>query len=830
MAVATKGVVRKVWRMSLLRRNLALLLALLMVVPPWLSMRVLAQPDDHNVNLLRPKLVRSKPQSGWQGQINLVPGQGSKTPGRPQESTLRPGDKTAPPLVLGSVGTQGAGRTNAPGWSLLDPEEQQAMQAAFAFDQQAFRTMNEQERAALAVQLSHRGAYVLLRHMVTHPLESAQAMVDGLMNFQDFFHKEAGQLGAFLDGKQSPYERAAAGSALFANALGFGAAWTGIVALALGASATVAPVLLAAVVIALLLAVAEHFFYLQAAAKQTDPAKFLAKVEKAAEAEANVIVSAALLVALEGLRMAWNTPQVQAAWQSARSRLALVAQGAGRVVTQAQSMAALLRHAYRVWLRTVSTAQKARFRSNLTSLQGAQSGMSLFEKMAQGDRRLLALAGMTEAEAQEMLYGLQQNPQGTRLADMFWRRLQETQTSWTEAFAERAQSLVDELTQRIETATTEEQLARTLQDAENQLSEAALRKLYENVAQEQAQRFMEAATQDGGTGSAGSPSATSTSGGTGGVIVPRQGVELPPSSVGPTSAPEGTPSRVPLLVGEATLPSDLAQLRASLSGEAQARFDAKMRRIAGKSPWMGDHEATLRKYLENFKQKGGIESGLLRDGSLAPEKQSSLPPRPKSPYGEAAGELAPVRQRASELEARIHAESKTFKPKSLEKLTKRIKDAFSDNFQEMERGEIETTRNQIDGARSNLVGVEAEWTRAKAGHEAGTQVVELSKEFVEFIEGKQTKIQIDIIEKNGARWVEVKAGPPPQPSSGAETELIRQVRALRAASTLPEHQVSGRPPEVVVSFGRPGPVSPTLQSVLTEFGFRIEILTQGVLP
>lgn len=161
-------------------------------------------------------------------------------------------------------------------------------------------TGTPEEKEALARAVAAKQRDIQLEHMVTHPGETAVGMVEGLVRPDQVAKGIAEDMGEALDGNKGGFARTAGLAGAYSKYTGYIAGVAGVVYIALlfvpGVNvAALATTALVAGGLALGAAMIESELRIRAAAEAKEPKEFMTHTEKAAAAQANVVVQFAML-------------------------------------------------------------------------------------------------------------------------------------------------------------------------------------------------------------------------------------------------------------------------------------------------------------------------------------------------------------------------------------------------------------------------------------------------------------------------------------------------------------------------------------------------------
>jgi hypothetical protein len=178
--------------------------------------------------------------------------------------------------------------------------ESQIEQTWSGFDEKKFAGMDSDQKEALARQIAAEQRNLQLKHMVTHPGETAAGMVEGVVRPDKVASDVIDDIKEAADGDKSGFARGAAASGAIGKTAGYVAAVLGVLYVALlfipGVNLVeLGLTIMVAGAIAITATAVEADLRIKAAGAAKDPKDFKEQTQKAATAQASFFVQAALL-------------------------------------------------------------------------------------------------------------------------------------------------------------------------------------------------------------------------------------------------------------------------------------------------------------------------------------------------------------------------------------------------------------------------------------------------------------------------------------------------------------------------------------------------------
>jgi hypothetical protein len=178
--------------------------------------------------------------------------------------------------------------------------ESQIEQTWTGFDEKQFAGMDSDQKEALARDIAAKQRNLQLKHMVTHPGETAAGMVEGVVRPDKVASEVIDDIKEAADGDKSGFARGAAASGAVGKTAGYVAAVLGVLYVALlfvpGVNLVeLGLTIMVAGAIAITATAIEADLRIKAAGAAKDPKEFKEQTRKAATAQASFIVQAALV-------------------------------------------------------------------------------------------------------------------------------------------------------------------------------------------------------------------------------------------------------------------------------------------------------------------------------------------------------------------------------------------------------------------------------------------------------------------------------------------------------------------------------------------------------
>jgi hypothetical protein len=290
--------------------------------------------------------------------------------------------------------------------------ESQIEQTYAGVDDAKFATLNRDQKEALARQIANEQTKIQLKHMVTHPGETAAGMVEGVVRPDKVGAEVIDDIKEAADGNKSGFARAAGVFGALGKTAGWIAAVLGViyVALLFVPGVNLVELGLTALVVgavALVSTAAEADLRIQAAAEAKDTGEFKTQTQKAAAAQASVVVQAALIALHVAAKLIAKIPiggqmkTVGGALKAARGKL-LTVTGVGPAVEgiRADLLGALKKA--KVGLRE-ALARESKPLADTAARVRTMTGREFLQAVADGDPALQEASGLTPDAAASAL-------------------------------------------------------------------------------------------------------------------------------------------------------------------------------------------------------------------------------------------------------------------------------------------------------------------------------------------------------------------------------------------------------------------------------------------
>ena len=366
-----------------------------------------------------------------------------------------------------------------------DSIEAASKKAWEGFDPKQLEGLNETQKRDLARSIAWKESRAQMKHMVSHPGQTALGMGRSLVRVDEMAGSIADDVKAAADGDRNAYSR-------WASGLGAGAKTTGWLAGALGAVAAAVyvgilfvpglnAVQLAATALALgvgavLLSAGEYELRIRAAGEAKSEKEFREEVDKAAAAGTNAIVGAAMLAAAVAIKFIARTPlpgrlqNVSNAIRLASEALAKTPKGAAFFKWRGDLLFSLRQKQAGLW-EALGVAKKS-LAEQAKALEGIKSGQELADRLAAGDKALSELTGISKEQGQTY-QKLAATPEGRaaleRLRQELMRAVHDA-PAMAEKQVSRADAELKKLIEALEKAQEAEAAKAALANAEKNLS------------------------------------------------------------------------------------------------------------------------------------------------------------------------------------------------------------------------------------------------------------------------------------------------------------------------------------------------------------------------
>ena len=277
------------------------------------------------------------------------------------------------------------------------------------FDPKTFGTMTRGQKAAKARQIANKQVWTRLKHMASHPGETAVGAVRGFTDVDAFSKDVWADVTEAASGDKSAYARFAAG----AGATGKMSMWlsilTGLVTLALiltgQGAALYAMWALRFAAASLVLALVEGELRIQAAAEATTADEYVVETEKSAAAQTNYWMAVGGMVVSLGFKLVAKTPiggrlkTVGGAVTAARR--ALVNTTRTGLDALRQEVLGKLRAARQGLPQLLGDGGIKEMQQAAVKLR-AISGVELIDRLAKGDAELQEITGVQPEDAKRI--------------------------------------------------------------------------------------------------------------------------------------------------------------------------------------------------------------------------------------------------------------------------------------------------------------------------------------------------------------------------------------------------------------------------------------------
>lgn len=299
------------------------------------------------------------------------------------------------------------------------------------FDAKKLATMSEADKQTLARKIAAEQRNIQLEHMATHPGETAVGMVEGVVRVDKVAKGIADDVKEAADSGKSGWARTAGGVGATGKAAGWIAGIAGIVYVALLFVPGVNVVELAATALvaglgAVLLAGVEAELRIQAAGEAKTEEEFKTQTQKAAAAQANAIVGAAMLALALVIKLVARIPlpgrfqNVGQALKAARTAL-LEKSGVGPALESVRSDLLTKLRAAREGLQDALAKESKTFQDTAQRVRG-MTAEQLLDAVAGKDPALKDLIGLN-AEQINAMKKIAGTPQGKTAAEQMRQNL-----------------------------------------------------------------------------------------------------------------------------------------------------------------------------------------------------------------------------------------------------------------------------------------------------------------------------------------------------------------------------------------------------------------------
>jgi hypothetical protein len=290
--------------------------------------------------------------------------------------------------------------------------ESEISQTWAGFDEKEFATLDRDKKEARARDIAAKQRNVQLKHMVTHPGETALGMVEGVFRPDQAAEGVVNDLKEAADGNKSGFARAAGVFGALGKYEGYVAGVLGAIYIALlfvpGVNlAELGLTVLVVGLVAMVSTAIESELRIQAAAEAKDPEEFKSQTQKAAAAQASFLVQAALLALHLAAKLIAKIPlggelkNVGNALKLARGKV-LTVTGVGPAFEGIRADLLGRLKAARVGLREALGVEAKPLAAAAGRLR-AMSGTQFLERIAAGDTILQEASGITPDMAKGML-------------------------------------------------------------------------------------------------------------------------------------------------------------------------------------------------------------------------------------------------------------------------------------------------------------------------------------------------------------------------------------------------------------------------------------------
>lgn len=359
--------------------------------------------------------------------------------------------------------------------------EEQLAKTYEGLDEKKFGTLNTDQKEALARDIAAKQRNIQLEYMAKHPGKTAAGMVEGVVRVDQVAKGIYEDVKEAANGDKSAFARWAGGVGAGSKLSGWIAGAAGIAYVALlfipGVNvAALATTALVAGVAALTLSAVESELRIKAAGEAKDTGEFKTQTEKAAAAQANAIVGAALLAVGLAVKLIARIPlpgrlqSVGNAFKLARNAL-VEKTGAGPAFRSIKANLLERLRAAREGL-AETLGQEAKGLSALTKRIEKMTGDQLLERLAAGDKELQDLTKLSPGDAKQ-LQEIAKTPAGKDVANNLRQSiLKALEDAPVEASKQLNKFLndVQESINSVEKAESAEQLKAAIDNAEKHFS------------------------------------------------------------------------------------------------------------------------------------------------------------------------------------------------------------------------------------------------------------------------------------------------------------------------------------------------------------------------